>query len=109
MIETYHTEVTKKRRNARWFWVIVFLFATFLYFFFQGYYPDVRLGLKRIFLENHTGTASGSFEDLIRSFGLINVKTLPTTATITIGSGTYGNNEKRMTSYGDYTMQIENP
>lgn len=109
MIETYHTEVTKKRQNARWFWVTVFLFATFLYFFFQGYYPDVKLGLKRIFSEDNTSTASGNFEDLIRSFGIINVKTIPTTATITIGSGLYGNNEKRMTNYGEYIMTIENP
>ena len=84
MIETYHTEVTKKRRNARWFWVIVFLFATFLYFFFQGYYPDVRLGLKRVFSEKQTGNASGSFDDLIRSFGIINVKTIPSNSTISI-------------------------
>ncbi len=109
MIETYHTEVTKKRRNARWFWVIVFLFAIFLYFFFQGYYPDVRLGIKRMFLEDTTNTASGNFDDLIRSFGIINVKTIPTTAVITIGSGAYGNNEKRMTNYGAYTMNIESP
>ncbi|MFZ2255374.1 MAG: hypothetical protein WAW59_04805 [Patescibacteria group bacterium] len=109
MIETYHTEVTKKRRNARWFWVTVFLFATFLYFFFQGYYPDVKLGLKRMFSEDTTGTASGNFEDLIRSFGIINVKTVPTTAIITIGSGAYGNNEKRMTNYGEYIMNIASP
>ena len=109
MIETYRSEIKRKRRNARWFWVIVFLCATFLYFFFQGYYPDVRLGWKRIFREDTGTTITGSFEDLIKSFGIINVKTIPNTAGILIGSGTYGNNEKRMTNYGNYTMTISNP
>lgn len=109
MIDTYQSEIAKKRKNARWFWIIVVLCATFLYFFFQGYYPDVKLGWKRIFSEDIETSTSGSFEDLIKSFGIINVKTIPNTASILIGSGTYGNNEKRMTNYGTYTMTIANP
>jgi len=62
-----------------------------------------------MFSEDATNTVSGNFEDLIRSFGIINVKTIPNTATITIGSGAYGNNEKRMTNYGEYIMNIVSP
>jgi hypothetical protein len=77
----------------------------FLYFFFQGYYPDVRLGLKRILSESGTTTHSG-VSDLIRSFGIINIATIPTDATITLGSGAYSTNEKRMSDYGSYRMNI---
>ena len=106
MFESYQLEVIKKRRAARIFWVIVFFFAFFLYFFFQGYYPDVRVGLQRIFSESGSENWSGSTE-LIRSFGIINVRTIPADATISLGSGGYINNEKRMSDYGDYTMNIE--
>lgn len=45
----------------------------------------------------------------MRSFGIINVRTNPTDANIMLGSGSYGNNEKRMSDYGNYTMYIEKP
>ena len=105
MLESYQQEVMRKRQAARIFWLIVFICSLFLYFFFQGYYPDVRLGLRRI-LEpgntEHTGST-----DIMRSFGIINVRTTQLDATITLGSGSYGNNEKRMSDYGRYTMDIE--
>jgi hypothetical protein len=77
-----------------------------LYFFFQGYYPDVRVGLRHIFSESGSENSSGS-SDLIRSFGIINVRTTPIDANIILGGGVYGNNEKRMSDYGEYTMSIE--
>lgn len=43
---------------------------------------------------------------MIRSFGIINVRTTPQEASIYLGSGTYTSNEKRMSDYGDYTMHI---
>lgn len=95
----------RKRRAARFFWFIVFIFALFLYFFFQGYYPDIRLGFRRIFSESGSQSASGA-SDLIRSFGIINVKTVPADSILTLGSGSYSNNDKRMSDYGYYTMQI---
>jgi hypothetical protein len=48
MLTTYRQEVKRKRRAARVFWMIVFTFATVLYFFFLGYYPDIGGGLSRI-------------------------------------------------------------
>ncbi len=107
MIESYQIEIMKKHRAARLFWLIVFVFAFFLYFFFQGYYPDVRLGMRRIFSESGTLGNSGS-SDLIRSFGIINVRAIPTDSTITLDSGSYSNNDKRISDYGKYSMQIEN-
>lgn len=105
MIESYQIEIMRKRRAARFFWLIVFIFALFLYFFFQGYYPDVRLGFHRIFSESGSEDSSG-VSDLIRSFGIINVKTVPADSILTLGSGSYSNNDKRMSDYGKYTMQI---
>jgi hypothetical protein len=105
MIESYQLEIIRKRRAARLFWVIVFVCSFFLYYFFQGYYPDISLGMRRIFSESGSESRSGS-TDLIRSFGIINVRTTPQDASIELGSGTYNNNEKRMSDYGDYSMQI---
>ncbi len=105
MIESYQLEIIRKRRSARVFWLIVLVCATMLYFFFQGYYPDVRLGLKRILSDSDTHTSSW-VSDLIRSFGIINVKVTPADATITLGSGSYSNNEKRMSDYGEYMMSV---
>lgn len=107
MIESYQIEILKKRRNARWFWVIVFTFSFLLYFFFQGYYPDVRLGWARIFSEKETIGEETSIEDLIKSFGIINIKVIPTSARMYLESGSYGNNEKRMSNYGLYTLTIQ--
>ena len=45
----------------------------------------------------------------MRSFGISNVRTIPIDATILLGSGSYSNNEKRMSDYGNYTMRIEKP
>lgn len=43
----------------------------------------------------------------MKSFGIINVSVKPSDAAITLGSGTYGNNEKRMTNYGTYILMID--
>ena len=95
----------RKRRAARIFWLIVFISALFLYFFFQGYYPNVRLGLKRIFMENWGSNFTGS-TDIFHPFGIINVRTTQTDATILLNDGYYGNNEKRVSDYGKYAMEI---
>ncbi len=107
MLESYKHEVMRKRRAARIFWLIVFVCAWFLYFFFQGYYPDIRVGL-RLFSESEGQNYTGS-NNFMRSFGIINVRAIPTDASIFLGSGSYGNNEKRMSDYGNYTMRIEKP
>lgn len=105
MFESYQLEVLRKRRAARIFWLIVLISALFLYFFFQGYYPNVRLGMKRIFMENWESTFTGS-TDIFHPFGIINVRTTQTDTAILLNDGYYGNNEKRVSDYGNYTMEI---
>jgi hypothetical protein len=106
MIESYQTEVARKQKAARIFWLIVFVFAGFLYFFFQGYYPDIRLGVKQ-FLWTSGSTLGEHPSDLIKSFGIVNISvSRPVWATITLGSGAYVNNDKLMTNYGVYTASI---
>jgi hypothetical protein len=67
MLESYQAEVIRKRKSARIFWFVVFCFATFLYFFFQGYYPDIRVGVRQI-LGTSGSTLTGSGNELIKSF-----------------------------------------
>ena len=43
----------------------------------------------------------------MKSFGIINVRVVPLDSSITLGSGSYGNNEKRMSDYGNYLMSIK--
>ena len=45
-------------------------------------------------------------DELIKSFGIINISVHPGDATISLGSGTYTNNEKKMTNYGTYSLLI---
>jgi hypothetical protein len=55
--------------------------------------------------ESGSTTHSG-VSDLIRSFGIINIVTVPTDTTITLGSGTYNTDDKRMSDYGQYHMEM---
>lgn len=80
------------------------LFAFFLYFFFQGYYPSLDFSLREVFTTG--GVKAPEVSELVKSFGIINVKTTPRTANLSLGSGSYGNDEKRMVSYGDYSLLI---
>lgn len=103
MLESYHEEIIRKKRAARIFWVIVFAFAGLLYFFFQGYYPDVQFRLANI----GSGTVSGEERRLtIKSFGIVNIKTTPENFDLRLNDAPYGNNEKKMVDYGDYTFTI---
>lgn len=106
MLETYQQEIIRKRRASRIFWMIVFLFAGFLYFFFQGYYPSIDLSIRSL---TSTGEHMTEPRDLIRSFGIVNVSVRPDNATILLSSGSYSNDEKRMTNYGTYTLFMSHP
>lgn len=104
MIQSYQEEIRAKRVAARIFWLVVFVFAGFLYFFFQGYYPSVDFRLTHIL-----GTESVSGEEwgvTIRSFGIVNVKSIPNTSSLVLNNNPYGNDEKKMVDYGDYTLTI---
>ena len=106
MLESYQQEVIRKRKSARIFWFLVFSFTIFLYFFFQGFYPDVRVGLRQIF-RNSEQDLSGSGNELIKSFGIINISVKnPVDATILVSSGAFSSNEKRIVKYGNYQANI---
>ncbi len=44
--------------------------------------------------------------EIIKSFGIINVSVKPEDATLLLSSGAYSNDEKRMTNYGSYSLSI---
>ncbi|MDQ1344157.1 MAG: hypothetical protein QG650_877, partial [Patescibacteria group bacterium] len=52
MLENYYEEIGRKRRERWVFWIIVWMLSTFLYLFFQGYYPYVRLDMGKFFEED---------------------------------------------------------
>jgi hypothetical protein len=103
MLESYHEELTRKKRAARIFWLIVFVFAGFLYFFFQGYYPNIEFRLTNIGMPAVSGEDRGV---MIRSFGIVNVKVQPENTAINLNNAPYGNNEKKMVDYGEYTLAM---
>lgn len=85
----YKEEVARKRRNAKIFWILVFFFATLLYFFFQGKYLNVGGWWQHLVVSYESGaTVSGEQPSFIRSFGIINIRTTPADSTIWLGSGT---------------------
>lgn len=104
MLETYQQEVIRKRHASRIFWVVVFLFAGFLYFFFQWYYPSIDFSFHEIF--STWGMRRPEMNEIIKSFGIINVSVKPKDATLLLSSGAYSNDEKRMTNYGSYSLSI---
>lgn len=104
MIQSYQEEIRAKRIAARIFWLVVFVFAGFLYFFFQGYYPSIDFRLTNI---TGSGNVSGEERGVsIRSFGIVNVKASPLSSILTLNNNSYGNDEKKMVDYGDYTLNI---
>jgi hypothetical protein len=107
MLESYDQEIIRKRRAARIFWFLVFSFATFLYFFFQGYYPALDITWKQVF--SSWGMRELSREELIRSFGIINIRVYPRDANISINGTSFGFDEKRMVPYGKYRLSVGKP
>lgn len=66
MLESYYEEIARKKRAARIFWLVVFIFAGFLFFFFQGYYPDIQFRLSSV--GSGTFSGEGNQRVTIRSF-----------------------------------------
>ena len=105
MLQSYYEEIQRKRNAARFFWLIVFLFAGSLYFFFQGYYPA-------IYLERFFSASGGSLTEsgsLIRSFWIVNINIKNPDTTILLNDLPYTNREKKMVNYGNYKISITKP
>lgn len=92
MLENYYEEIGRKRRERRMFWIVVWALSVFLYLFFQGYYPYVKFDTWN-FLEKSDGAASETGKEkpqVVRAFGIINVRTVPSPDKIAISSPTIG-------------------
>jgi hypothetical protein len=107
MLETYTQEILRKKRASRIFWFLVFGFAGFLYFFFQGYYPSIDISLKEIFSSG--GLHRANRDEFIKSFGIVNVTVNPRDAKILLSGADFVNDEKRMVNYDTYTLSIGKP
>lgn len=109
MLESYYEEVARKRNQRRVFWIVVLGFSAFLYLFFQGYYPYVRLDTWK-FLEMGKPVANEK-PQVVRAFGIINVRAVPDPDTITISSPSIGtktvpNDDKGFFDFGNYSVEI---
>lgn len=114
MLENYYEEIGRKRRERWMFWIVVWALSVFLYLFFQGYYPYVKFDTWN-FLEK-TGELApkneGEKPQVVRAFGIINVRTVPSPDRIAISSPTIGeriipNDDKGFFDFGNYSVKIE--
>lgn len=106
-MQSYYDEIQQKKRASRIFWILVFSFAIFLYYFFQGYYPSLDISLKQIF----TGSGMTRLErdEFIESFGIVNIRVEPQDARIQINREDIGYDEKKMVPYDEYLLSIGKP
>ena len=106
MLESYFDEIRQKRNSKRIFWVIVLIGAIFLYFFFQGKYLAINIDWKNILGES--GTININRDNIeLRSFGVINIKTQPQDARITINGVDHYSGEQILSPYGEYEANID--
>ncbi len=103
MIPSYQEEIRIHKGKDRIFWLIVFVMTIFLYFFFQGSYPDYKK-LINIFSHQETPIADQTF---IKHFGMLEIQTSPAPDQIWINMERYGNNVKKMIDFGTYTASIQ--
>ena len=109
MLQNYQEEVRHKRNAHRIFWCVVFGFAFLLYMFFQGYYFSVQVGFQALFHSaTHSSTGTSS-EQVVRSFGIVNIQVDPNPNVLTINNLPYQNGDKSIFDYGEYRIDIEHP
>jgi len=98
MIPSYQEEIRIHKGKDRIFWLIVFVMTTFLYFFFQGYYPNYEGFLDR------TDTSKQTF---LKPFGIIDIQVFPSPDGIWVNNEYYSNNSKTIFDLGIYTVSIQ--
>lgn len=106
-MQSYYDELHKKRIASRIFWFLVFGFAIFLYYFFQGYYPSLDISLKQIL--SGSGMRTIGQDELVRAFGIVNIRVEPRDARIQINREDIGYDEKKMVPYDAYSLSIGKP
>jgi len=97
MIHSYKKELRSRARKNFIFWVAVFLFTAFLYFFFQGYYPNYRE------LFSPTDEPKKSF---LKPFGIIDIHVFPSPDSIRVNADNYSNSSRTIFDLGTYNVQI---
>jgi hypothetical protein len=110
MLESYQQEIMRKRAGRRVFWLAVLGLTVFLYLFFQGYYPYVRVDFANFF--NERPITAPEKPQVVRAFGIINVRTSPVADRISIrqANGTervVTNDDKVFSDFGNYSVRIE--
>lgn len=98
MIPSYQEEIRIRKNKDRIFWLIVGIMTVFLYFFFQGYYPNYERFLDR------TDTSKQAF---LKPFGIIDIHVFPSPDDILINGEYYNNNSKTIFDLGEYLVSIE--
>ncbi len=99
MIPSYQEEIRIHKNKDRIFWGIVAIMTVFLYFFFQGYYPNYEGFLNR--------TEDISKQTFLKPFGIIDIHVFPSPDSININNDTYNNNSKTIFDIGEYTVSIK--
>lgn len=97
MIPSYQEEIRTRKRKDRVFWFFVAVMTVFLYFFFQGYYPNY----ERIF-----DRADAPKEAFLKPFGIIDIHVFPSPDGIWINNEYYNNNSKTIFDLGEYHVSI---
>lgn len=97
MIPSYQEEIRIRKIKDRIFWLIVAIMTVFLFFFFQGYYPNYERFLDR------TDTSKQAF---LKPFGIIDIHVFPSPDEIRINNEPYNNNSKTIFDLGEYMVSI---
>lgn len=98
MIPSFQEEIRVRKNKDRIFWAIVAIMTVFLYFFFQGYYPNYERFLNR---------ADTSKQAFLKPFGIIDIHVFPSPDGIWINNEYYSNNSKTIFDLGEYMVSIQ--
>lgn len=98
MIQTYKQELRKRAQKNFIFWMVVLLFTAFLYFFFQGYYPNYR----ELFHPSEESKKS-----FLKPFGIIDIHVFPSPDSILVNDSGYNNSSRTIFDLGTYMVQIQ--
>lgn len=98
MIPSYQEEIRIRKNKDRIFWVIVGIMTVFLYFFFQGYYPNYERFLDR---------PDASKQAFLKPFGIIDIHVFPSPDGIWINNEYYNNNSKTIFDLATYNVSIQ--
>lgn len=104
MLESYQQEVETRRRGRRVFWFFTLLGTGFLYLFFQGYYPYISIDFNNILRPSSNG---GERPQIVRAFGIINIRATPAPDRILVGNQGFSNGDKGIYDFGSYDIQVE--